>query len=77
MKKNKEELIEHYSYYYSDSIGFVRDNLDNYIEMDHILKSIFKNINEMKKDYEISLNESGIYFVNKKTKDSYSVRIEF
>ena len=73
---NKEKLIEHYSYYYSDSKDFVEEHLDNYIEMNKILKLIFNNINELKKEYKIVLNENGIYFENKKTKESYSMRME-
>jgi hypothetical protein len=76
-KEEKEKLIKKYSYYYSDSESFVEEYLENYIEMDQLLKSIFKNINEMKKDYAISLGEASIMLTNKKTKNSYSIRIEF
>lgn len=74
---NKEKLIKHYSYYYSDSEDFVKEYLENYKEMDIILKQIFENIKAMKKDYKIILSENGIHFENKKTKESYSLRIEF
>ena len=74
---SKEELIKHYSYYYSDSEDFVEEYLKNYIEMDQILKTVFKNIQDMKKDYNINLGENSIMFENKKTKESYSMRIEF
>lgn len=73
----EEELIEYYSYYYSDREGFVKEYLENYKEMDIILKTIFENIDKMKKDYNITLNESSICFENKKTKEHYFVRIEF
>lgn len=74
---NKEDLIEMYSYWFSDSEDFVRGHLENYKEMSYILKNVFKNIQDMKKEYKIELSENGIYFENKKTKESYSIRIEF
>lgn len=73
----KEKLIDHYSYYYSDSEDFVEEYLDNYIEMDNILINIFKNIKVMEKEYNIQLSENGIMFENKKTKETYFIRIEF
>ena len=76
-EEKKEKLIERYSYYYSDSKCFVEEHLENYIEMDLILKTIFKNIDVMKKDYKISLYDNSIHFENKKTKESYSLRLEF
>ena len=75
--EKQEELIEHYSYYFSDSEEFVREHLDNYKEMTYILKNVFKNIKSMEKDYKIVLNTNGIMFENKKTKENYSIRIEF
>ena len=76
---NKEELIEKYSYYYSDSEDFVEEYLDNYIEMDHILEEIVKNTKDMKKEYIVHYckEECSLVFENKKTKNSYSIRIEF
>lgn len=76
-ENEKEKLIKHYSYYYSDSEDFVEEYLEHYIEMDQILKTIFKNIKEMKKDYKISLGEKSISLENKRTKKSYSINIEF
>lgn len=75
--EEQEELIQHYSYYFSDSKEFVKAYLDNYKEMTHILKDIFDNIKGMEKEYKITLGNSGIMFENKKTKESYSIRIEF
>ena len=74
---DKEKLIKHYSYYYSDSEDFVEEYLENFKEMDIILKTVFENIKCMKKDYKIVLTEKGIYFENKKTRNSYTITIEF
>ncbi len=78
-EEEKERLIEKYSYYCSDSIGFVRDNLKNYIEIEYILDNIVKNIKNMQNEYKIhySKDECGLSLENKKTKESYSIRIEF
>lgn len=76
-ENEKEKLIKHYSYYYSDSEDFVEEYLENYIEMDQILKTIFKNIKEMEKNYKIRLGENSISLENKKTKECYSINIEF
>lgn len=76
-KMNEEELIDFFSYYCSDSEWFVRDNLNQFKEMDHILKTLFKNIKEMEKEYDIYLNETSIHLTNKKTKTDYTIRIEF
>lgn len=73
----KEELIKHYSYYYCDSEDFVKEYLENYEEMDQILKTVFKNIKNIEKDYIIRLFENGIGFENKKTKKCYNMKIEF
>ena len=69
--------IEEYSYYFSDSEEFVKEYLGNYKEMEKILKRVFKNIKEMKVDYNISLGVASISFENKKTKESYFMRIGF
>lgn len=76
-KMSKEDLIEMYSYWFSDSEDFVEEYLENYKEMSYILKNVFKNIQDMKKEYKIRLSENSINFENKKTKESYSIRIEF
>ena len=73
----KEDLIKYYSYYFNDSESFVEEYLENYKEMSKILKTVFKNIKEMRKDYNIFLGDSKIMFENKKTKESYSISIEF
>lgn len=79
LMKEKENLIAKYSYYYSDSEHFVEEYLENYIEMDYILESIVKNIQVMKNEYNIHYikNECSLSLENKKTKESYSIRIEF
>ncbi len=73
----KEDLIKYYSYCFNDSESFVEEYLDNYKEMSKILKTVFKNIKEMQKDYNIFFGDSKIMFENKKTKESYSLSIEF
>ncbi len=78
-EEEKEELIEKYSYYYSDSEWFVKEYLQEYVESDYILESIVKNIKGMEKEYIIHYipNECCLALENKKTKHSYSIHIEF
>lgn len=78
-EEEKENLIDKYSYYYSDSEWFVKEYLENYIEIDYILENIVKNIKAMEKKYTIHYipSECCLALENKKTKHSYSIRIEF
>lgn len=73
----KEKLIKHYSYLYNYNEKFIEEYLDNFIESDLILKTIFINIKDMEKDYKINLYDKSIVFINKKTKNSYFITIEF
>lgn len=77
--EEKEELIKHYSYYYNDSEDFVEEYLENYKEMDLILENVLEGLykKNMYEKYNIKLCENGINLENKKTKESYSIRIEF
>lgn len=75
--EDKEKLIEKYSYYFGDSLAFVEEYLDNFKEMDQILKMIFKSIKKDMTNYNVKCGESCIMIENKKTKESYRIGIEF
>ena len=77
--EEKQRLIEKYSYYFSDSEDFVEDYLQYYIEMEYILDNIVKNIKTMGNEYNIRYykDECSLSLENKKTGNSYSIRMEF
>lgn len=75
--RNKEKLIEKYSYYFGNSENFVREYFDNFKEMDDILKMIFKSIKKDMKNYDVKCGECCLMIENKKTKESYRIDIEF
>ena len=77
--KNREKLIEKYSYYFCSSENFVRERFDRFKEMEDILKMIYKSIKKDMKDYNVMgvCDECAIMIENKKTKESYRIDIEF
>lgn len=77
--EEKEKLIKKYSYFCSSDENFVEEYLENYIEMDYILENIVKNIKGMEKKYNIHYykDECALALENKKTKEHYSIRLEF
>ena len=76
--KNREKLIEKYSYYFCSSENFVKEYFDNFKEMEDIIKMIYKSIKKDMKDYNIRYNdECHLMIENKKTKESYRIDIEF
>lgn len=77
--KNKEKLIEKYSYYFCSSENFVRENFDRFKEMEDILKMICKSIKKDIKNYNVigACDECAIMIENKKTKESYRIDIGF
>lgn len=79
MEDKKEKLIEQYSYYFSSSLAFVEEYFDNFKEMDHILKMIFKSVKKDKnmQDYDVIYGDYSITIKNKKTKERYKISIEF
>lgn len=76
-KRTKEEKIFYYSYFYNSSEDFVQDYFNNFEEMESILKRITKELKELKKDYNVNLGDGSIMIENKKTKESYTLTIEF
>lgn len=81
IKKIKENMgeIEYYQYFYFDSSeDFIQDNIKQFREQEKIMMYITEILLQQKQDkYNITFSDGSIMFENKKTKDSYSINIEF
>lgn len=74
-KKNMGE-IEFYNYFYGFDSDFIKEYINQFRESEKILQLIY-NLLENNKNYKIKLYENSISIENEKTKDRYSILIEF
>lgn len=87
IKKIKENMgeIEFYQYFYFDGDrDFMEENIKRFRESEELLQTIYCLLqNEIDgeesslSDYKVELFEGSLSITNKKTKNSYSVGIEF